>query len=219
MADIEFPMTKVEVPEANAPGQTPIVLQMLYLLDAAFAALVVVSRSTVTPPGSPAQGDAYLIPDSGATGAWVGHDDEIAVYFSGWTYVEAETYWLLRVADEGGAVYEWTGTAWAGIVSTSSKTAGITASTTQTQGQQPLTTRINQVSVVANANDAATLPAARAGLEVIVANDGANTLQLFPASGDSIDGGSVDASTTLATGKRALFVAYDATDWVVILGA
>jgi len=95
----------------------------------------------------------------------------------------------------------------------SSTTASITASTTQTQGQQPLTMDYNQVSVCANANDVVTLPTAAAGMQVVVTNSGAQTLQIFPASGDNLGAG-VDTSTTLATNKSAIFQAYDATNWI-----
>lgn len=93
-------------------------------------------------------------------------------------------------------------------------TAGITASTTQTQGQQPLVSDVNEVSVVANANDVVTLPAARAGLTIRIINNGANTLQIFPASGDNITGVGVDASVTLAAASRVIYTTYNATDWI-----
>ena len=92
-------------------------------------------------------------------------------------------------------------------------TAGITASTTQTQGQGPLTSEINQVAVCANANDTVTLPSAVAGRVCIVRNDGANTLRIFPASGDNLGSGvdvPVDVGTT---NKTARFWAYDSTNW------
>lgn len=96
---------------------------------------------------------------------------------------------------------------------TLSTTAGITASVTQTQGQQPLTTTVNEVATVASNNNTVTLPIAAAGVIVVVINNGANTLQIFPASGDAIDGGSVNASKTLGTGANVIFVAHDATNW------
>jgi hypothetical protein len=93
-------------------------------------------------------------------------------------------------------------------------TAGITASTTQTQGNGALTSDVNQIAVCANANDTVTLPPARAGLEVIVINsDPANTLQVFPASGNDLGAG-VDTATTQATGITNRYVAYDTTNWV-----
>ena len=96
-----------------------------------------------------------------------------------------------------------------------SVTAGITASTTQSQGQGALTSEVNEVATVANASDVVTLPTAVAGLRVIIINNGANTLQIFPASGDDLGAG-VDTSTTLASGSNVDLAAYDATNWETI---
>lgn len=96
---------------------------------------------------------------------------------------------------------------------------GITASTTKTQGQQALTKMVNVVATCANTNDVVTLPAAAAGLVCVIANRGANTLQVFPASGDTISGGTVNASVTQATGTKSVYIAVDATDWVRIISA
>lgn len=93
--------------------------------------------------------------------------------------------------------------------------SGITASTTQTQGQQPLTKDVNQVSVVANANDVVTLPSAVAGMEVVVMNYGASTLQIFPASGDDLGSG-VNVSNVLIGNRVATFISYDATNWAMM---
>lgn len=91
--------------------------------------------------------------------------------------------------------------------------SGITASTTQTQGQQPLTNDVNEISTVANANDTVTLPSAPAYSRTItIINDGANTLQIFPASGDNLGSG-VNTATTLASGSNIRFTNYDATNW------
>jgi hypothetical protein len=94
-----------------------------------------------------------------------------------------------------------------------SATTGITASTTQTQGQQALTTDINIVSTCANANDVVTLPAAVAGMVIYIRNNGAQTLQIFPASGDNINGTGVDASVTLVAGASVTYRTADVTNW------
>lgn len=94
--------------------------------------------------------------------------------------------------------------------------ATITASTTQTQGQQPLTKDVNEVSVVANANDTVTLPTAPTySRTVCIINNGANVLQIFPASGDDLGAG-VNTSTTLAAGSNVRYTNYDATNWKAI---
>lgn len=99
---------------------------------------------------------------------------------------------------------------------TRSVTATITASTTQTQGQGALTADINEISTCANANDTVTLPSATAGRYCLVINNGAQTLQVFPASGDNLGAG-VDTATTIATTSRKMFVAFDTTNWEPVL--
>lgn len=91
--------------------------------------------------------------------------------------------------------------------------SGITASTTQTQGQGPLTHDVNEVSTVANANDTVTLPTATSFSRTItIINNGANTLKIYPASGDNLGAG-VDTSTTLASGANVRYTNYDVTNW------
>lgn len=88
--------------------------------------------------------------------------------------------------------------------------AGLTAATTQTQGNGAITVAsgelncLVQVSTCANANDAITLPAAVVGRSILVANDGAQTLRIWPASGENLGAGA-DTATTLATTARARF--------------
>ena len=93
--------------------------------------------------------------------------------------------------------------------------AGITASTTQTQGQGALTKTINEVSVVGSANDTVTLPSAVAGVRCLIINNGANTLQIFPASGDDAGAG-VDTAITLAAGSNLSIATYNATNWETV---
>lgn len=95
-------------------------------------------------------------------------------------------------------------------------TTAITASTTQTQGQQALTSDFNHVSVVANANDVVTLPTAATGMMITVYNAGANTLQIFPASGDQVDANSIDTSVSLATLTTGMFWASTTTVWLSV---
>ena len=90
--------------------------------------------------------------------------------------------------------------------------AGLTASTTKTQGQGALTAEVNEVATVANTNDTVTLPTAVTGLKIIVINNGTNDLQIFPASGDNLGAGA-NSSTSIEQGETATFVAYDATNW------
>lgn len=94
--------------------------------------------------------------------------------------------------------------------------SGITASTTQTQGQMPLTKDVNEISTVANANDTVTLPSATSySRSVVIINNGANTLKIYPASGDNLGAG-VNTSTTLASGSNVRYTNYDSTNWEAV---
>ena len=90
--------------------------------------------------------------------------------------------------------------------------AGLTASTTQSQGQGALTAQVNEISTVANDDDTVTLPTAVTGITIEIVNNGANTLQIFPASGDDLGLG-VDVAEELEANESVGFVAYDTTNW------
>lgn len=121
----------------------------------------------------------------------------------------------------GGVVYQNTGTqaspVWtprfSPVGDAQSVTTGITASTTQTlAGATALTTRLNFVATSANSGDAVSLPALVPGQSVIVFNDGANPIKVFPAAANvQIDGGSAGAAVTLTNAKRATFFCKSAT--------
>ena len=54
---------------------------------------VVVSRTVTVPPPLPLEGEAYLVP-SGATAAWAGHADELAIWQAGaWTFHDPASGW------------------------------------------------------------------------------------------------------------------------------
>lgn len=68
-------------------------------------------RDDTAPPGSPADGEAYLV-DATATGLWTGHDGDIALYIStAWAFKEPKEGMCLYVKDEDlRIVYD--GAAW-----------------------------------------------------------------------------------------------------------
>jgi hypothetical protein len=79
-----------------------------------------------------------------------------------------------------------------------------------------LTGSVNVVETIATDGDSVKLPAASVGTRVIVINadgSGSNSLAIFPATGDKINGGSTNASVTMYYGQRAEFVATDSTNW------
>ncbi|MGF7160243.1 hypothetical protein FHS85_001866 [Rhodoligotrophos appendicifer] len=76
--------------------------------------LAVLDRDLTAPPGSPGEGDRYLIAP-GATGLWSGHGNEIAAFQAGaWMFHAPQEGWLAWVADETLALV-WDGAAWGGL--------------------------------------------------------------------------------------------------------
>ena len=49
-------------------------------------------NETNTPPGSPAEGDVYIVGTS-PTGAWAGEAGKIAVYLTGWVFLTPKEGW------------------------------------------------------------------------------------------------------------------------------
>ncbi len=71
--------------------------------------MAVEQRDLSAPPGSPSDGDRYLIA-SGATGAWATHDGEIGIYYDGWDFLVPQEGWRLWIKDEDSyLVYDGTG--------------------------------------------------------------------------------------------------------------
>lgn len=84
----------------------------------------IVSRFDTTPPGSPANFDAYLIGTS-ATGAWVGQDGKIGVYLNGWKFLSAAEGMRLWVSDEN-ILIEYDGVNWTATDGVQTLTDGAT---------------------------------------------------------------------------------------------
>jgi len=89
----------------------------------------------------------------------------------------------------------------------------VTAHVGSAQGNGAITSTFVEISTVGSTGDAVTLPTAAAGKFVIIANNGANSADVFPASGDKIDGGSVNVAQALAAGANRIYICQDGTDW------
>ncbi len=84
--------------------------EALRVLDAVVQ-LAVLDKDLTTPPGSPADGDRYIVAAS-ATGDWAGKDQKIAAWQdNAWAFYTPEEGWLAWVADED-RLYAWDGTNW-----------------------------------------------------------------------------------------------------------
>jgi len=95
-----------------------------------------------------------------------------------------------------------------------SVTAGVAATVGGIQGDSPLTTILNEVSVCAGVGASVTLPTAVAGLKCRIINNGANALGIFPALADDLGAGvNTRRAADLPVAKNIYFEAYDATNW------
>jgi len=97
--------------------------------------------------------------------------------------------------------------------------ASITAGTPQTQaGATQLTGTINNIGTVAVANDGVRLPPALINSVREILNSGANAAQVWPATGDTIDGGAADAvdANTLGVAASRRYFAVNSTDWITL---
>ena len=64
------------------------------------SSIIITTRTLVTPPGSPTNTAKYIVPASGATGAWVGHANQIAWYENGaWAFSTVPPGYEVFVAD------------------------------------------------------------------------------------------------------------------------
>ena len=70
--------------------------ESLYALDALMQTTVL-DKDLSAPPGSPNDGDAYLV-DSGASGTWVGQSGNVAAFYNGlWTFFVTPLYFNYKI--------------------------------------------------------------------------------------------------------------------------
>lgn len=85
-----------ELTSGQATPETTVNEQVRYL-EAGTGHFVIEDRDLSTPPGSPTDGQTYIVSGTG-TGAWTGHDGEIAYYLNtAWIFisvVEGFTFWV-----------------------------------------------------------------------------------------------------------------------------
>ena len=91
-------------------------------------------------------------------------------------------------------------------------TATLTAGT-DAQGQGPITTDQVTITTAAANPSGATLPTAVAGDRVIIANRGANPVNIYPAAGAAIGALATNAPVLLAVNQSVEFFARSATQW------
>jgi hypothetical protein len=101
-----------------------------------------------------------------------------------------------------------------------STTDGLTALAGGGQaGATPVTSVINRFSTVATNGDSGLLPASVAGAAITVINSGAASLNVFPATGETINALSANSAFAIASGKTATFYCAVAGKWHAVLSA
>lgn len=86
--------------------------EALRLLDT-LVQLAVLDRDLNAPPGSPGEGQRWLVKASPSpTGAWAGHGNQIAAWQDGgWQFSAPKSGWVAYVVDEGALLF-WDGDSW-----------------------------------------------------------------------------------------------------------
>ena len=93
--------------------------------------------------------------------------------------------------------------------------AALTATGSSATDALQLSAVVSRVSTAA-ASTGVKLPAPEAGAMMVVRNDGANTITVYPPTGSTING---SASNTIAAGKADLYFGTSGTTWVTLDGA
>jgi hypothetical protein len=76
------------------------------------------SRTTTAQPGSPSDGDVYLLPGSSTGTDWAGHDGEIAIFINtGWVFRDAKEGFIAWVDDTDDLI-AFDGTNWIDVNAT-----------------------------------------------------------------------------------------------------
>ena len=94
---------KLQMPELSV-GQAGKELthnQAINIIDQ-MTQVVVISRTVTSAPASPANGDLYLVPDSGVSGVWAANQGDFAFWLTSigvWTYVTPRDGWSIYVTD------------------------------------------------------------------------------------------------------------------------
>lgn len=106
------------------------------------------------------------------------------------------------------------GTGYSGSFETQSAATGITAHAGGGQGSAtPLTAMMNQITTTATTGDSVVLPASAVGLQITVANNGANSANVFCPSGSTMNGTS-NGSSALAAASIGIYFCVAANTWI-----
>lgn len=83
----------------------------------------------------------------------------------------------------------------------------------------PLTQMQNRITTVATIADSGVLPASKSGMQIVVINAGANSVNVFPAAGEAINALGANTALAVAAGKVVEFFCTTSGQWHTILSA
>src|SRR5690554_288421 len=115
--------------------------ETLRILDG-LVQLSVLDRDLTAPPGSPADGDRYIVA-SGATGDWAGWDLNVALWTDGaWLRLPPRTGWRAWVEDEG-LLLVYDGAGWVGTTPAALQNLALLGLGTTADGSNPFSAKLN----------------------------------------------------------------------------
>ncbi len=115
--------------------------EALRILDG-LVQLSVLDRDLTAPPGSPADGDRYIVA-SGATGDWAGWDLNVALWTDGaWLRLPPRTGWRAWVEDEG-LLLVYDGAGWVGTTPAALQNLALLGLGTTADGSNPFSAKLN----------------------------------------------------------------------------
>ncbi|MCH8518119.1 MAG: DUF2793 domain-containing protein, partial [Cyclobacteriaceae bacterium] len=115
--------------------------EALRLLDGLIQ-LSVKDRDLTAPPGSPADGDRYIV-GSGATGDWAGWDLNVALWTDGaWLRLPPRAGWRAWVEDEG-VLLVYDGSGWAGTTPDALQNMALLGLGTAADASNPFSAKLN----------------------------------------------------------------------------
>ncbi|KZE36564.1 DUF2793 domain-containing protein [Chelatococcus daeguensis] len=115
--------------------------ETLRLLDG-LVQLSVLDRDLTAPPGSPADGDRYIVA-SGATGVWAGWDLNVALWTDGtWLRLPPRTGWRAWVEDEG-LLLVYDGSVWIGTTPGELQNMALLGIGTTADAANPFSAKLN----------------------------------------------------------------------------
>jgi hypothetical protein len=125
----------------------------------------------------------------------------------------------LKVSPDGSTFYDSLKMlAGSGRAAVKANGSGLSAAGATQGTATAITKQTNQFTTVA-ASSGAILPSPEQGEFIFVANAGANAMNVYPASGHSINALANNAAFSLAVGKNALFWAATSSKWYALLSA